>query len=497
MKKLVRFIVIALLSTSFLGGFESHVFAASNGACTTPTTTSLTETGTTYTVQTFTTVESNCTWTIPAAVTSIEVLVVGGGGGAGFGACGGGGGAGRLIDTNSPLAVSPGGSVSMTIGNGGAGGWYSSSDWRTGTSGSASSFVLGGSTYSASGGGGGAGNSTAAGLTGGSGGGGTGCTTASGGAPDASAISGFTGFAFAGGTGNSTGGGGGGAGGAGGLGTGGAGKTIWGVTLAGGGGGWGGGAGGSGGGGSALSGTATKAASGNPGTAGTGSGGGGGNDGGSGRVMIRYVVDTFAPTFTSSASFSTPENVSSSTNVATIKVSESATIVISAGVDSATFSIVTSDSITALIRFKTPPDYEAPTDSGANNVYDITIRATDTFGNAGTQAITITVTNLNESSTINAPTISGAIYKGSTTTITITMNVAGKVRFAVGKNRISTCLAVSTTGSYPNFSATCSWKPPVTGNQTLTATLTPTDGTFSAATSNPTTVYVVKRGNTR
>jgi len=40
-------------------------------------------------------------------------------------------------------------------------------------------------------------------------------------------------------------------------------------------------------------------------------------------------------------------------------------------------------------------------------------------------------------------------------------------------------------------------QPPVTGNQTLTATLTPTDGTFSAATSNPTSVYVVKRGNTR
>jgi hypothetical protein len=79
----------------------------------------------------------------------------------------------------------------------------------------------------------------------------------------------------------------------------------------------------------------------------------------------------------------------------------------------------------------------------------------------------------------------------------VTTNAAGKVRFFVSGKRISTCLARSTTGSYPNYSATCSWKPPVTGRQSLTASITPTDGSFSAATSASTLVQVTRRVNQR
>lgn len=500
MKIKVRRVVFLCILISISLTPRSPLIAASNGACTTPTQTSLTEAGTTYTVQKFTTAESNCTWTVPAAVTWIETVIVGGGGGAAFGSCGGGGGAGRVIVSNTRISVSPGSSVTLTIGGGGAGGWVTSSDWRMGTSGYSSSLTVSANTYTASGGGGGGGGNggTAAGLTGGSGGGGSTCSSASGGSADTSVISGFTGYANAGAAGGSSGGGGGGAGGSGSTnGNGGAGITLWGDTFAGGGGGWQSGTGGTGGGGSALTGTTTKAASGNPGTSGTGSGGGGGNNGGSGRIMIRYIVDTFAPIFNNLASFTATENVSSSTNIATISVSESATIVISAGVDSATFTIVVSDSVTARVRFNSPPDFEGPTDSGGNNIYDLTLRATDPFGNTATQAITITVTNLNESSTINAPTVATIAYKGQVETITVTVNAPGKIRFFVGGKRISTCLARLTSGSYPNYSATCYWKPPVTGRQLLTAAITPSDNTFSANTSAATVVSVVKRTSVR
>jgi hypothetical protein len=77
------------------------------------------------------------------------------------------------------------------------------------------------------------------------------------------------------------------------------------------------------------------------------------------------------------------------------------------------------------------------------------------------------------------------------------LNASGRVGFFVGGKRISTCKAISTTGAYPNTSATCSWRPAVTGRQILTATLTPTDNTFSASTSAPTTVQVVRRTSTR
>jgi hypothetical protein len=79
----------------------------------------------------------------------------------------------------------------------------------------------------------------------------------------------------------------------------------------------------------------------------------------------------------------------------------------------------------------------------------------------------------------------------------VTTNAAGKVRFFVSGKRISNCLARSTTGSYPNFSATCSWKPPVMGSQNLTASITPTDSSFSATTSASTLVQVTRRVNQR
>jgi hypothetical protein len=163
------------------------------------------------------------------------------------------------------------------------------------------------------------------------------------------------------------------------------------------------------------------------------------------------------------------------------------------GTDAADFSIVPS---TGILTFAANPDFEAPADSDANNVYVVVVTVSD-GSLADSQTLTVTITNANEGATINAPTISNTIYKGVVETITVTINVAGKVRFFVGGKRISTCKDRVTSGSYPNNSATCLWKPPVTGRQVLTATLTPTDSTFSASTSAPTVVQVRKRTTTR
>ena len=68
-------------------------------------------------VETFT---ANGTFTVPAGITEVDVLVVAGGGGGG-GDRGSGGGAGGLI-YRPGFSVTPGGSVSVTVGDGGAGG---------------------------------------------------------------------------------------------------------------------------------------------------------------------------------------------------------------------------------------------------------------------------------------------------------------------------------------------------------------------------------------
>ena len=88
------------------------------------------------------------TWTKPSGVNTVEVIVVGGGGGGGgsrYGAVGGGGGAGEY--RRGTFSVSSG--VSITVGNGGAGGLY---DRQPGNPGNQSSF---GTFLTADGGGGG------------------------------------------------------------------------------------------------------------------------------------------------------------------------------------------------------------------------------------------------------------------------------------------------------------------------------------------------------
>jgi hypothetical protein len=212
------------------------------------------------------------------------------------------------------------------------------------------------------------------------------------------------------------------------------------------------------------------------------------------------VDDTTAPTFTSSSSFSVAENIVTTFNAATITVSESATVTISAGADAALFNIVTSDSVTAFIRFNTSPNFEVPTDAGSNNVYDITVRAVDAAANAGTQAITISVTDVVETSSFNSLALTGnattATYRQAVT-ITANVTVASKVTFRAKNVIISGCKNKLTSGSSPNIIATCSWKPSTRGNVRITATAAPTTAGISGATATPVNVNVVNRGGSR
>jgi hypothetical protein len=163
------------------------------------------------------------------------------------------------------------------------------------------------------------------------------------------------------------------------------------------------------------------------------------------------------------------------------------------GTDAADFAI---DSVTGVLTFAFTPDFEAPLDSDTNSAYIVIVTVSDGTL-TDTQTVTVTITNVNESSTVGTPTFSASTVKGVTVTISIASNVAGKARFFVNGKRIPACLARPTTGSYPNFTVTCSWKPPVTGRHNVSASFTPTDNTFSAANSPVTTIQVVKRGGTR
>ena len=57
------------------------------------------------------------------------------------------------------------------------------------------------------------------------------------------------------------------------------------------------------------------------------------------------------------------------------------------------------------LRFRTPPDFEAPTDANTDNVYEVTVKATAN-GLSGTKAVTVTVTDLDDTSLPGKVTLS-------------------------------------------------------------------------------------------
>ncbi|MEY4244334.1 MAG: hypothetical protein RLZZ245_1919, partial [Verrucomicrobiota bacterium] len=131
-------------------------------------------------------------------------------------------------------------------------------------------------------------------------------------------------------------------------------------------------------------------------------------------ILRSYAINEDGPIYSSGVSFSTNlppiiisdggnSNVSVSVAentlaVATIEgtdadVGQTISYSISGGADSARFAI---DSSSGALTFAAAPDFEAPADADTDNVYEVTVSATDN-GNppkSATQTLTITVTNL-------------------------------------------------------------------------------------------------------
>ena len=121
------------------------------------------------------------------------------------------------------------------------------------------------------------------------------------------------------------------------------------------------------------------------------------------------VTPNNLPEFSSGTTFSVQENVA---EVSTVVASDSdqqddvTGYRVSGGVDSALFEIDNG----GVLTFKSVPDFERPSDTGANNGYVVVVEATSGTGgrvNTATQTITVTVTDVDEvPSTPSAPVLS-------------------------------------------------------------------------------------------
>jgi len=190
---------------------------------------------------------------------------------------------------------------------------------------------------------------------------------------------------------------------------------------------------------------------------------------------LNYVPDNVAPTITSSSALTAAENQSA---ITTLTANETTTWTLRPSLDSATVNLNTT---TGVLSFKSSPNFEIPTDANTDNNYQVTVRATDGAGNFTDAALTISVTDADESTSISITT-STPPRKGVITTITAQLSSAGRVTILVSGKRIPGCSNKPSTGSPAQVS--CTWKPALTGSLLLSANLTPTNQTLTASSTN-------------
>ena len=201
-----------------------------------------------------------------------------------------------------------------------------------------------------------------------------------------------------------------------------------------------------------------------------------------GNVSVQsYSVDAAAPAFTSLTTANFAEN-GTGTAYTTAATDAHLLTYTKTGADAALFNL---DSNSGVVTFLTAPNFEAPADAGGDNVYNISVTATDGAGNASLQAVAITVTDANEMPSLTsgaaasfAENATGTVYTAAATDpdagATLTYALAGTdaARFAINATSGAVTFATS-----PNFESPTD----AGGNNVYDITVTASDGTNTTA----------------
>lgn len=132
------------------------------------------------------------------------------------------------------------------------------------------------------------------------------------------------------------------------------------------------------------------------------------------------------PTFSSGATASFAENTSGAVYTSSLSNSSGTVGYTLLGADSGLFNLNTS---TGVLTFKSAPDHEQPRDAGTDNVYNVTIRATDDNGSTD-RAVAITVTDAND---VNFSSADNASITGATSlTRSVTAGQTANITFSTG-----------------------------------------------------------------
>ncbi|MBR1157443.1 cadherin domain-containing protein, partial [Bradyrhizobium sp. JYMT SZCCT0428] len=161
-------------------------------------------------------------------------------------------------------------------------------------------------------------------------------------------------------------------------------------------------------------------------------------------VTVTDVFENRAPTVTSNgggntvAVFIAESNTTVTTVTATDPdVAQTLIYSINGGADASKFTIAPS---TGVLSFVTAPNFELRTDTGGNNVYDVTVQVSDGNGGTDNQAVAVTVTDINEASVITSNgggnTAAISIAENTTTVTTVTATDPDVDHWRRGRERI-------------------------------------------------------------
>ena len=112
---------------------------------------------------------------------------------------------------------------------------------------------------------------------------------------------------------------------------------------------------------------------------------------------LSITIDASAPQSTT-PSYVTVEENHVSVGVISVADATAVTYAIVGGVDGGHFQI---DHVTGALSFQSAPDFEAPSDSNSDNVYEVNIAVTDSAGNIHYKIITVEVVDVRETSDVS------------------------------------------------------------------------------------------------
>lgn len=150
------------------------------------------------------------------------------------------------------------------------------------------------------------------------------------------------------------------------------------------------------------------------------------------------------------------------------------------GTDAALFDM---DPTSGALTFSSAPDFEAPSDAGGNNIYDLTIVATSAGSAASQKSLAVTVTNVNEAPSITsegtatfAENGTGTVYTGAASDVdagsTFTWEIGGTD---------SALFTIGTTSGLLSFNSAPNFESPqdADGNNIYSLNVTVSDGALT------------------